>query len=460
MTESTINAPPTPAEIKKTIATNTRARLPLIILTVIILVAAVVGFVIWRKPEVVEIQYTTQPIERGDIVITANARGTLEPRRVVKIGAEISGRIDTVEVENNQQVTAGQILATFDPTTIKSAIELQNANLSGMDASVRRAIAIYDQAKADEARTLTLVDRGIVSRAEAESAISSVARAKADLDASRSNVARARASVTDVKTQLDKTVIVSPIDGVVLSKLIEPGQTVASSFQSPELFIIAEDLSRMKLNVWIDETDVGLVKAGQTATFSVSAWPGKKFEAVVETLDLSSVKTDNVVTYTAVLAVDNPDGLLLPGLTANATITTGQQTDILRVPNTALRWQPFVPEKSSGLNIQMGPRRRGGSGDVTSGFGSVHILKDGVPTSVRVETGRTDGRFTEITSGDITEGTLVIIGQTSDSKDDDTKKPKSGSPTPDRANRADKSDKADKPSPPQSQNTEQPGSAQ
>lgn len=410
MTDTTINAPPTPAEIKKTITTSARARLPLMIVTILILAGVVAGIVWWKKPREAEVTFTTRPIDRGDIIVSATATGTLEPRRIVSIGAEISGKIDTVEVENNQQVTAGQILATFDTSTIKSSLELQNANLSGQDAAVRRSIAIYEQAQADEARTLTLVERGIVSRAEGEIATSSVVRAKADLDAARSNVARARASVTDVKTQLDKTVIVSPIDGVVLSRKVEPGQTVASSLQAPELFIVAEDLSRMKLNVWVDEADVGLVKAGQAATFTVSAWPGQTFDATVETLDLSPTNTDNVVTYTAVLAVENPEALLRPGMTANATIITGQQTDVLRVPNAALRWQPPVDDKKSGFNLQMGRRpRRGGS---TSGFGTVHILENGIPTSTRVQTGRTDGRFTEVSGENINQGTQVITGQT------------------------------------------------
>lgn len=413
-TETPTKAPPSPAEIKKAVSTSARARLPLMIITILILAAIIAALVWWKMPREAEIRYTTRPIERGDIIVSATATGTLEPRRTVSIGAEISGRIETVEVENNQTVTAGQTLATFDISTIKSALELQNANLAGMDASVRRAIAIYDQAKSDEARTLTLVDRGIVSRAEAEVAISSVIRAKADLDAARSNVARARASVTDVKTQLDKTVIVSPIDGVVLSRKVEPGQTVASSLQAPELFVLAEDLSRMKLNVWVDEADVGLVKAGQSATFNVSAWPGKTFEATVETLDLSPTKTDNVVTYTAVLSVENAEALLRPGMTANATIITGQQTDVLRVPNAALRWQPPVAETKSGSplvpTMRMGGRRGGGGS--TSGFGTVHVLKDGIPTAIRVQTGRTDGRFTEVSGDEITLGTEVIIGQT------------------------------------------------
>lgn len=417
-TQAPLKSPPRPDEIKKTIATSTRARLPLIIVSLLVLGSIVAGLVWWKMPREAEIVYTTRPIARGDIIVSATATGTLEPRRTVSIGAEISGRIESVEVENNQPVTAGQVMATFDTSTIESSLELQRANLAGMDASVRRAVAIYEQAQSDEARTLALVERGIVSRAEGEVATSAVVRAKADLDAARSNVARARASVTDVKTQLDKTVIISPIDGVVLSRKVEPGQTVASSLQAPELFIVAEDLSRMKLNVWVDEADVGLVQAGQSATFTVSAWPGKTFDATVETLDLSPTMTDNVVTYTAVLSVENPEGLLRPGMTANATIITGQQTDVLRVPNAALRWQPPVAESKSGSplvpTMRFGRRRGGGA---ASGFGTVHVLQTGVPTPIRVQTGRTDGRFTEImpdetTASTIFEGAEIIIGQT------------------------------------------------
>jgi HlyD family secretion protein len=210
-------------------------------------------------------------------------------------------------------------------------------------------------------------------------------------------------------------VIVSPIDGVVLIRNVEPGQTVASSLQAPELFVVAEDLSKMTLKIWVDEADIGVVKPEQPATFDVSAWPGQEFEAVVGRLSLSPTTTNNVVTYAAELHVDNKDGLLRPGMTANANVVTGKREGVLKVPNAALRFRPTVDTEAKGSPLVMAPRRRrsnsgGASAPAVGGRGSVYIMKAGAPEEVRVRTGRSDGRFTEIVEGELKEGDEVIVG--------------------------------------------------
>ena len=214
--------------------------------------------------------------------------------------------------------------------------------------------------------------------------------------------------------QLQKAVIISPIDGVVLVRNVEPGQTVASSLQAPELFVVAEDLSKMTLKIWVDEADIGVVQPEQTATFDVSAWPGREFEAVVGRLSLSPTTTNNVVTYAAELQVDNADGALRPGMTANANIVTGKREGVLKVPNAALRFRPEDDTASAGSPLVMAPRRRrpsgGGAAPAAGGRGSVYILKAGVSQEVQVRTGRSDGRFTEITQGELNEGDEVIVG--------------------------------------------------
>lgn len=406
---------PTPEEIEAVLAQGKKGRLLLWLITIVLIGGLIAAVVWWQYPREQEIHWQTQPIDRGDIVLTANATGTLQPRRTVTIGAEISGKIATVEVENNERIARDQVLATFDTTTLKATEALARAGLLSSQASLRRAEASLAEAELEEKRTVQLVEQEVAPKAEADAARTRTIRAQADLDQARADLERARAQLADVQTQLDQTVITSPIDGVILARQVEPGQTVASSLQAPELFIAAEDLARMTLEVWIDEADIGLVQAGQKATFQVSAYPGRQFEAQVETLDLQSTTTNNVVTYTAQLAVENEDYLLRPGMTAQTTITTGEQNDALRVPNRALRFQPPELDDNGGDGAIFGVqvrRFRGRGSPGPEGIGTVHVLRDGVPTPIRVNTGRTDGQFTAIESDELKEGDEILVGFT------------------------------------------------
>ena len=261
----------------------------------------------------------------------------------------------------------------------------------------------------------------MVARAELDSALASERKAKADLDRAYSDSKQSKANVEEVQTQLETAVIISPIDGVVMSQLVEPGQTVASSLQSPELFVLAEDLSKMKLTIWIDEADVGLVKPGQKETFEVAAWPDRSFDATLTKLALSPTTTDNVVTYAAELSVDNAEGLLRPGMTASATVITEEREDVLRIPNAALR---FKPSEQNSANSNASPSfltgpPRGGRGRRSSakassapvgGRGVVYVMRGGEVVQVAIRTGRSDGSYTEVLSGEIEEGDVIVIG--------------------------------------------------
>jgi len=381
----------------------------------IAVIGTAAGLYLWNQPKDTEVAYRTESVEKGDIVTRAAATGTLQPTRLVTVGAEISGRIQSVLVEENDQVKEGQVLATFDTTTLESQLQVARARLNSSSASIRSVQAQHSSTQTELQRTRTLVDRGVVAKAELDAMLTSEARSRADLDRARADSEQARANLAEMQLQMEKAVILSPIDGVVMTRTVEPGQTVASSLQAPELFVVAEDLSRMTLIVWVDEADVGVVQPGQTAEFEVSAWPGKKFEAVVDKMNLSPTKTDNVVTYAAMLTVDNSDGLLRPGMTANATIVTGTREGVLRVPNSALRFRPQVQSQQTGSPLVAAPRFRqwGGAGASTTsvgGRGTVYVLRAGRAEMVEVRTGRSDGRFTEIIEGDLDVGNTIITG--------------------------------------------------
>lgn len=384
-----------------------------VVAVLLMLVAAAVGVYVWKRPAESTISYRTGKVEKGDIVTMASATGTLEPTRTVSVGAEISGLIATVEVDANDAVSAGQVLATFDRTTIKSQLDVAQAGLRSATAAVRGAAATLESAHTELGRTKTLAEGGVVSRADLDSVTTTHTRSQAQLDQARANVEQSRANLAEVQLKLQKAVIVSPIDGVVLSRNVEPGQTVASSLQAPELFVVAEDLKRMTLRVWIDEADIGVVKAGQEASFQVSAWQDRKFDAVVEKVSLSPTTTNNVVTYAAELRVDNAEGLLRPGMTATAEVVTGRRDGVLKVPNAALRFRPETEEPSGGgspLVFTPGRRSRPRAQATGGGRGTVYVLQNGVPTEVQVKTGRSDGRSTEILEG-LEEGAEVVVGQ-------------------------------------------------
>lgn len=377
------------------------------VLWVLFLLVAAALVAWWMWPENREIQWQTHALDRGNMVLTATATGSLEPKSEVSVGAEISGLVTDVRVEENDLVTQGQILALFDTDELSVTLEQAEAQLALARASVAESAATLEEARVDEGRIRVLLNRGTSSQAELDAAVAARKRSEAKLDYARASVRQAEAAVSQARTRLAKAVIHSPIDGVVLQRSIEPGNTVAANFQTPVLFLLAEDLSAMELHVSMDEADVGMVREGQTASFTVDAWAGRSFTARVIKVHLYPTVENNVVTYTTVLSVDNTDGVLKPGMTATATIETGRREQVLRVPNMAFRFTP--PDTDASGSFLSHPAERTGSGR-SGPSNTLWVLRDSKPTRLLVQTGASDGRFTELVGDELSEGDEVITG--------------------------------------------------
>ena len=377
--------------------------------------------------------YATQPVVRDELKVTVSATGKLAPTNQVTVGSELSGLVERVLVDVNDRVTKGQPLAVLDTSRLDDAITQSQATLNANVAAVAQAQATLQEAQAQLGRLREvhrLSEGRVPSETEMASAEAAVARATANVRAAQANVVSARASLSSNQTQRYKAVIRSPVNGVVLARQIDEGQTVAASFNTPTLFVIAEDLSRMQLEVAVDEADVGEVEAGQSAPFTVDAFPGRTFPATIERVDLGSnlsaqtstastatASTSQVVSYAATLDVANPDLLLRPGMTATATINVDERERALLVPNGALRFKPASGEARSGGGGGFGPRRFGGGGqeqEKSIGAGSrqtIYVLgEDGKPQPVQVVTGASDGSRTEVRGQGIREGMQVIVG--------------------------------------------------
>lgn len=357
-------------------------------------------------------QFETVAADRGDIEVHAVATGSLQARSVVAVGAEISGRVAEVAVDINQAVKRGQVLVHLDPEVAANALEEAQASLRSTTADLARSRASLAEVKNLAKRGDVLVAKGLISTEEHDTQGTSVTLAEADVARASAQIKLAKIRVDGAKTNLEKLVIVSPIDGIVLSRTVEPGNAIAASLAAPELFTIAEDLAKMELHLPINEADVGRVHTDQTATFRVDAWPERTFEAKVLEVSFAPVITNNVVTYTAVLAVDNADLALRPGMTATATIIAQTKPNVMRVPNVALRFAPQVQESKS-FSLVSQPRVRGMGGGGRGGKATppgVWVLRDGKPERVRLSLGTSDGTYTEVT-GELAEGDEIIVGQ-------------------------------------------------
>jgi HlyD family secretion protein len=393
----------------------------------IIVLLAVLYFVT-REEQVP--QYVTEEVVERSLDIEVTATGNLRPTNQVDVGSEVSGRIDRVLVDVNDRVARGQVLAQINTDVIDDQIEQAQANLNAARASVAQARATLNVDSAQLTRlqeVFRLSDGKVPSQTELETAEANVARGRASVNSAQANVASAQAQLSSAMTNRDRAVIRSPVSGVVLARQVEPGQTVAASFNTPTMFVIAEDLSLMQLRVSVDEADVGQVKAGQKANFTVDAYPGRQFPAAVERVALASNNTatstqaqqtgqqgNAVVIYEARLTVANPDGLLRPGMTATANIATDSTGRRMLVPNGALRFEP--PEEDAAGGVQLNEGENFGlereETRATIGRGSrqtVHVLQDdGTLDPVEVVTGQSDGRFTVVTSNELKTGMKVV----------------------------------------------------
>lgn len=363
------------------------------------------------------VRYVSEPATVKNLTVIVTATGTVQPTNKVDISSELSGTIRKVLVDYNSRVKVGQVLAELDTDKLKATVESSRAKLAASKARVKDAEATLVEKKLDFERKTKLVARQVTAEQGLEVAEAAYARAVASLESAKADVAAAEADLKLNETNLGKTCICSPIEGVVLNRDVEPGQTVATSLQAPVLFTIAEDLTKMELQVDVDEADVGKVQESQRATFTVDAYPDRQFSATIRELRYGSEIVQGVVTYKAVLTTDNADMLLRPGMTATAEIIVQEVHDALTVPNAALRYSPPV-EKTSADNrnflerlVTFRPPFRRAS--VKSVSGDQRVLwivgDDGKPFDVAVTIGPTDGSRTQVVGGKLKPGQAVIV---------------------------------------------------
>lgn len=392
-----------------------------IVLLLLVLAAALIFW--WRRSENASApQYKTQPAARGNIIVTVTATGTLKPVNQVDVSSELSGIIKTVKADYNDQVKAGQTLAMLDTEILDAKVVQSQAALDAAEAKLLEAKATVEESRSQLARlkkVWEISNRKVPSLHEMDTAEAALKRAEAMENSAKAQVSEAKAALNTNKTNLTKAIIRSPINGIVISRSVEPGQTVAASFQAPVLFTMAENLTQMELYVDVDEADVGQVKEGQAATFTVDAYPDRTFKAMITQVRYGSKTVGGVVTYETVLSMDNSDLSLRPGMTASADIIVKKIEDVILVPNTALRFLPVIQEEeapSSGGSI-IGklirrPRHSSRQRDENASNKNaqrVWILKDGQPVAVPIIVGSSDGKMTEVISGDIEPGTQLLI---------------------------------------------------
>jgi HlyD family secretion protein len=382
----------------------------------LLLAAGLAGALAWwlARPADGGIRWITAPLVRGELVVTVTATGTVQPRRLVEVSSELSGIVREVLVDFNTPVRAGQPLARLDTARLEAAAASARARLEASRARVIEAEATLAEKNRDLQRKRELVERRVAPPSELDLVQAAYDRATAALASARADVEVARAELRLAEINLDKASIASPIGGVVLQRNVDPGQTVAATLQAPKLFTIAEDLRQMEAQVDVDEADVGQVRPGQSATFTVDAWPDRRFQAVIRDIRFASEIQSGVVTYKAVLDVDNPELLLRPGMTATAEIAVQTVEDALLVPNAALRFTPPVQEEErAGLLralMPMMPRFRQASRREEEGRSrTLWLLRGERPEAVRVEIGPTDGSRTVVRAEALEPGARIVV---------------------------------------------------
>jgi len=383
-------------------------KVTVVLLSVGVVAVASVFFYLIKKDNSAT-KYRTAPAERGDIRATVNATGTVNAVTTVQVGSQVSGTIAKLYADFNSVVKKGEIIAQLDSTFLRAQVKEAEANLEKAKVEVK-------DAKRNLNRSLSLFERNLLSEAERDAAVTAY-------EAALATQKQAEAALERAKTNLRYSTIRSPIDGVVISRNVDVGQTVAASLQAPTLFTIANDLRKMKVETNIDEADIGKIREGQKATFTVDAYPDQPFRGVVTQIRLAPIIQQNVVTYNVVISVDNPELKLMPGMTANVSILVDRRENVLKIPNAALRFRPssaqaearpperrtFAPPGGEGRASSRSMRAESGMGNASRA--TIWILgPEGKPKPVQIQTGITDGSFTEVAAGDLREGQQVIVG--------------------------------------------------
>lgn len=346
-----------------------------------------------KKPEDL---YRLERVTLGDIEQNVTANGTINPVAMVNVGTQVSGLVKNIYADFNDQVKEGQILLELEDNLFKAQIDQSRGNVKNCEAS-------FELAKANEARMRALFEKEYVSKQELDQAVQA-------LKSSEALLMSAKAKLSLDQTNYGYSIIKSPVSGIVIDRVVDVGQTVAASLQTPILFKIAKDLSKMEIDTSFAEADIAKIQVGQSVKFSVDAYPNRTFEGTVKQIRLNPVNTANVVTYNIVILVENQEGLLLPGMTAYVAINFARHEKVLLVPNAALRYQPknenlsLIAKKNEAFRIEDKQKKEG------YGVGKIYILRDNQPLMVRVTTGITNGKLTEVISSEIKENDLIISG--------------------------------------------------
>jgi HlyD family secretion protein len=441
-----------------------------IIIAAIIVILIGGGLLVYYKTKNGEVKYKTVPVQNGSVRATVTATGTVNAVKTVLVGTQVSGTLKELHVDFNSQVKKGQVIAEIDPASLQAQVDQARANTLAAKANVEKAKATLEDAKRTRDRNRQLFSKDLIARSDLDTSEATHDSNSAQVNSVTAQVAQTEAALRFAETNLRYTKIVSPVDGIVVSRNVDIGQTVAASFQTPTLFTIAQDLTKMQIDTNIDEADIGKIKTGQDVEFSVDAYPDSTFRGIVEQIRIAPITVQNVVTYDVVIKVDNSDLKLKPGMTANVSVVVASKEETLKIPNAALRFK--LPETAGATVSAKGPtnnkagagqlsggpmvksenasgRATGGASDKTGGRPAgrtadgngrpsgrptgvdgrpatqklaeglsptnqraypIWILENSKPKQVMVTTGISDGSFTEITSGDVREGQEVIVG--------------------------------------------------
>jgi len=361
---------------------------------VIVIVLGIGAFVLFSSKGN-EIKFRTEKVEKGDIQATVTATGTVNAVTTVLVGTQVSGTIKQIYVDFNSPVKQGQLIAQIDPATFEAQVQQARANLLSAKANVEKAEASLLDTKRTMERNRELFSKNLIARSDLDTSETNYDAAKAQVSATKAQVAQAEAALEYAATNLRYTRIQSPVNGIVVSRNVDVGQTVAASFQTPTLFNIAQDLTKMQIDTNVGEADIGKVNVKQDVEFTVDAYPDITFKGRVSQVRNAPITVQNVVTYDVVIYVDNPEFKLKPGMTANVSIIISSKKDVLKIPNAALRFRPSETIKNKVTTQPRGP--------------GVWIVENNKPKRVKVETGISDGNYTEVVSGEINEGQEVIV---------------------------------------------------
>lgn len=363
-------------------------------------------------------KYETVVIDRGNITETITATGTINPLVIVRVGSQVSGRIASIHADFNARVKKGQVIATLETDIYQTKVEQADANFKLSQAQTQEARVALQDAHNNLSRIRNLTEGGIVSERDIEIAETAYESAKAVLSAAKARDVQAKALLNAANVDLEHTTIYSPVDGIVISRNCDVGQTVVASFQTPDLFLIAQDLRKMQVEAYVDEADIGHIKTGQWVLFTVDAFPDRIFRGKVSQVRFAPKEQQNVVTYATVVEVENPDLILRPGMTATVSIITAEKNDVVRVPNVALRFKVDAEDSRLESKEATHPMERG-EGRLSNSLQKVWMLGvDGKPKRVLVEVGISDEQYAEIFNGSLKEGDQVIVGYRSRNKRD------------------------------------------